>query len=219
MNLVVVGMSERININNVSRPPRCSICATSDRPLFDDLGVKWKCSFCGHEICKTFTRATEPGLTAVEPTPNKAILIAAVNESMLQQELNNAKNRENELSALLEQLRKRRFLERKYRVIAYLTSLVIIGFFFLHTAGYIQASLGDMYANGRGIVTQNDTQAVHWFREAAGRGRAGAQNSLGWMYEHGRGGLTPNNTLAIYWYRKAAEQGHIGAQANLDRLQ
>jgi uncharacterized protein len=38
--------------------------------------------------------------------------------------------------------------------------------------------LGWMYADGRG-VTQDDGQAVSWFRKAAEQGDAVAQNNLG----------------------------------------
>ncbi len=46
---------------------------------------------------------------------------------------------------------------------------------------FAQNNLGGMYAKGRG-VTQDDAQAVRWFRKAADQSDALAQNNLGLMY-------------------------------------
>ena len=43
-----------------------------------------------------------------------------------------------------------------------------------------------MYAVGEG-VSQNDAEAVKWYRKAAENGFPAAQNDLGWMYQNGRG--------------------------------
>ena len=79
-----------------------------------------------------------------------------------------------------------------------------------------QSNLGVMYENGRG-VTQNNPEAVKWFRRAAEQGHAMAQNNLGFMYEKGRG-VTQNYPEALQWYRRAAEQGHADAQNNLGAM-
>ena len=76
-----------------------------------------------------------------------------------------------------------------------------------------QNNLGRMYAKGQG-VTQNDTEAVKWFRKAANQGFANAQNNLGVRYATGRG-VTQDERKAIEWYRKAADQGYTMAQYNL----
>jgi TPR repeat protein len=49
-------------------------------------------------------------------------------------------------------------------------------------AAAAQFSLGKMYMDGLG-VTQDQPQAVTWFRQAADQGHAGAQRMLGVMYE------------------------------------
>ncbi|HDR2334007.1 TPA: SAM-dependent methyltransferase, partial [Enterobacter kobei] len=49
-----------------------------------------------------------------------------------------------------------------------------------------QCNLGLMYANGQGVV-QDDQQAAAWFRKAAEQGYADAQCNLGVMYAEGRG--------------------------------
>jgi hypothetical protein len=79
-----------------------------------------------------------------------------------------------------------------------------------------QYKRGMAYANGQG-VTQNDTEAVKWYRKAAEQGHANAQYFLGWMYENGRG-VAQNDFEAVKWYRKAAEQGHADAQNALRRM-
>ncbi len=44
-----------------------------------------------------------------------------------------------------------------------------------------QNTLGEMYEKGKG-VTQNNAEAVKWYRKAAEQGNAKAQNNLGIMY-------------------------------------
>ena len=91
-----------------------------------------------------------------------------------------------------------------------------------------QNNLGVMYDNGQG-VTQDDAQAVKWYRLAAEQGDAGAQFNLrlaaeqgdagaqfnlGFRYHNGEG-VTQDYAQAVKWYRLAAEQGVAGAQTNL----
>lgn len=80
-----------------------------------------------------------------------------------------------------------------------------------------QNSLGLLYAKGAD-VTEDDNEAVRWFRKAADQGNADAQNNLGWMYANGRGGVTKDEAEAVRWYRKAAEQGNTNAQEALKKL-
>jgi hypothetical protein len=78
-----------------------------------------------------------------------------------------------------------------------------------------------MYANAQG-VTQDDAEAVKWYRRAAEQGYADAQHnlgaeaqySLGVMYVHGRG-VPQDDAEAVKWYRRAAEQGQADAQHSL----
>ena len=76
-----------------------------------------------------------------------------------------------------------------------------------------QFRLGWMYDTGEG-VTENDREAVKWYRLAAEQGHATAQNNLGVMYDTGEG-VTKNDREAVKWYKLAAEQGHAKAQNNL----
>ena len=65
-----------------------------------------------------------------------------------------------------------------------------------------------------GGVSQDDGEAVKWYRLAAEQGDAAAQNNLGWMYANGRG-VSQDDGEAVKWYRLAAEQGDADAQNNL----
>ena len=53
-----------------------------------------------------------------------------------------------------------------------------------------------------------------WYRRAAERGSASAQNRLGVMYRDGVG-IAQDYEAAVGWFRPAAEQGHAGGQNNL----
>jgi uncharacterized protein len=76
-----------------------------------------------------------------------------------------------------------------------------------------QFILGDMYRRGLG-VSQNDTEAVKWYRKAADQGYARAQLDLGFMYATGRG-VPKDLGECVKWYRLAANQGYAHAQYNL----
>ena len=68
-----------------------------------------------------------------------------------------------------------------------------------------QYKLGDCYYYSRG-VTENDTEAIYWYRLAAQHGLAQAQSIMGELYAKGR--LVPQSyTDSVYWYKLAAEQG------------
>jgi len=56
--------------------------------------------------------------------------------------------------------------------------------------------------------------AVIWYRKAAEKGNAIAQNNLGTLYFSGLG-VPKDDTQAAVWYRKAADQGVAGAQSIL----
>ncbi|MGI9439961.1 MAG: tetratricopeptide repeat protein [Parvibaculales bacterium] len=60
----------------------------------------------------------------------------------------------------------------------------------------------------------NYKEAVKWYRQAAERGDAGAQNNLGVMYNNGEG-VIKNDKTAVKWFRQAAVQGNALAQFNL----
>ena len=70
-----------------------------------------------------------------------------------------------------------------------------------------QDRLGWCYESGIG-ATQNNAEAVKWYRLAADQGNASAQNNLGWCCEFGIGGAPQDDAEAVKWYRLAADQGN-----------
>ena len=76
-----------------------------------------------------------------------------------------------------------------------------------------QFKLGQMYEGGI-QVTNDQAEAVRWYREAARQDHPGAQCRLGLLYDWGNG-VTKDATEAARWYRKAAEQGDYIAQFQL----
>jgi TPR repeat protein len=73
-----------------------------------------------------------------------------------------------------------------------------------------------MYANGRG-VPKDDTEAIRYWRLAAGQGLAVAQYYLGNMYARGRG--VPQSYIeSAKWYLLAAEQGYPDSQLALGKI-
>jgi TPR repeat protein len=74
-------------------------------------------------------------------------------------------------------------------------------------------NLGRKYFNGDGVA-KDDEKAFEYFRDAAERGHASAQNWLGFMYDRGRG-VVQDDAKAVEWYRKSAEQGNAHAQNSL----
>ena len=91
---------------------------------------------------------------------------------------------------------------------------------------YVEAqfNLGYAYDSGKGI-TQNDEQAIYWYRKAAEQGHKRAQFCLGCAYSDGQGCVPKDDEQAVYWYQQAAEdfvtnsyrdrKGDIDAQFNL----
>ena len=77
-----------------------------------------------------------------------------------------------------------------------------------------QYNLGTMYDNGED-VTENDTEAVKWYRKAADQGDADAQLNLGIMYAKGKG-VPENNIRAYVWWSMSKTQGNEKAADNLD---
>jgi hypothetical protein len=63
-------------------------------------------------------------------------------------------------------------------------------------------------------VAKDQVQAVSWYRKAAEKGHAKAQDRLGSRYRYGLG-VAEDQVQAVSWYRKAADQGDARAQ---DRL-
>jgi clan AA aspartic protease (TIGR02281 family) len=65
-----------------------------------------------------------------------------------------------------------------------------------------QFNLGIMYANGHGVV-QDDEEALKWYRLAAEQNDVDAQNNLGVMYLRGRG-VPRDNVRAHMWFSLAS---------------
>ena len=63
-------------------------------------------------------------------------------------------------------------------------------------------------------VSQDDAEAVRWYREAAEQGYAWAQYNLGRCYGLCKG-VPQDDAEAVKWYRKAADQGHADAKLHL----
>lgn len=86
--------------------------------------------------------------------------------------------------------------------------------------GYAQAraqlSLGHIYRHGLG-VTQDNEEAMKWFRKAAEQGYSPGLFNLGEMYYKGHG-VPQDYTEAIELFRKAADQGNVRAQSNLGTM-
>ena len=79
-----------------------------------------------------------------------------------------------------------------------------------------QTVLGIMYDKGEG-VTENDVEAVKWYRKAAVRGDADLQHNLGVMYYAGDG-ATENNISAYAWMSMAKTQGNTNTAKSLEIL-
>ena len=76
-----------------------------------------------------------------------------------------------------------------------------------------QFQLGWMYSKGEG-VSEDDQEAVKWYRLAAEQRHAHAQYNLGLMYDSGWG-VPKDDKEAVKWFRRAAEMGFAEAQHNL----
>jgi len=79
-----------------------------------------------------------------------------------------------------------------------------------------QFLLGIMYQGGIG-VSENDQEALKWFRKGAEQNHATAQYWLGKMYYEGNG-VPQDYNEAAQMYRKSAEQGFADAQLSLGQL-
>ncbi len=86
--------------------------------------------------------------------------------------------------------------------------------------GQAQWEVADKYADGckdkRGkvIVRRSATKAVQWFRRAAGRGSASAQNNLGILLSNGNG-IRKNVEEALVWLKKSFRAGDSCAAHNI----
>ncbi len=74
-----------------------------------------------------------------------------------------------------------------------------------------QFVVGKVLDYGNDGVTQNQEEAVGWYRRAAEQGYPGAQFNMGSCYQLGEG-VKEDKGQAVYWYRRAAIQGDADSQ-------
>jgi hypothetical protein len=72
------------------------------------------------------------------------------------------------------------------------------------------------FSRGVAALAKDPVQAAEWYRKAADRGHAGAQNNLGLCYETGNG-VVQDLSQAVALFRKAADQKQREGQVNLGR--
>jgi len=81
---------------------------------------------------------------------------------------------------------------------------------------HMQFILGNIYAEGAGVVEQDYAEALRWWLRAAEQGDAAAQSSVGFIYAEGEV-VAQDDAEARRWWLKAAEQGDAAAQFSLGR--
>jgi len=79
-----------------------------------------------------------------------------------------------------------------------------------------QYRLAVQYQAGLGVV-QNQLQAYHWMREAAGQDHGLALHGLGIMYLYGEC-VEKNEPEAAVWLQRAADDGLAGSMATLANM-
>ena len=68
-----------------------------------------------------------------------------------------------------------------------------------------------MYYRGEGI-SEDDAEALKWYRKSANQGFAKAQVNLGMTYDNGEG-IPENDVKAYSWWSVAKAQGHKKARS------
>jgi TPR repeat protein len=80
-----------------------------------------------------------------------------------------------------------------------------------------QVELGWCYIRGDG-VEKDELEGLRWWKQAALRGDAKAQDLVGtWLFE-GADGIPKDITGALHWYEKAAWNGLVDAQFTLGEI-
>jgi TPR repeat protein len=79
---------------------------------------------------------------------------------------------------------------------------------------HMQFILGNIYAEGPGVVQQDYAEAFRWWLRAAQQGHAAAQFSAGFMYAEGQV-VAQDYAEARRWWLRAAQQGDAAAQFSL----
>jgi hypothetical protein len=66
-------------------------------------------------------------------------------------------------------------------------------------------------------VAQSDSEAFAWFRKAAEKGYAPAENNMGFIYANGKG-VPVDGKQALRWYRAAADKGVVAAEYSIGMM-
>ena len=74
-----------------------------------------------------------------------------------------------------------------------------------------ESNLASLYFKGQGTA-QDEAQAAHWYRQAAGQGHFPSQARLGFMYANGLG-VDKDRAQAFAWLSLAAQHG-VGSALN-----
>ncbi len=74
-----------------------------------------------------------------------------------------------------------------------------------------QLAMGEMYAEGRGGVPENQAEALHWYLKAANLKLAEAMLRVGRCYAKGLG-ADRNSEQSLKWYHEAGAAGSMEAQ-------
>lgn len=77
-------------------------------------------------------------------------------------------------------------------------------------------ALGVMYERGEGIEV-DFAQSHVYYKMAADRGHAAAQNNLGALYYLGQG-VAQDKAMAAAWFEKAAREGYAQSMKNLGQM-
>ena len=77
--------------------------------------------------------------------------------------------------------------------------------------------LGRAHFDGDGVA-KDSFKAFQYYKQAAEKGVAEAQNAMGFFHHYGGGGAKHDDAESLRWYRKAADQGYPGAQFNLGMI-
>lgn len=96
---------------------------------------------------------------------------------------------------------------------------IAVAFFVTANAASAWAAAGDDEFD-RGydaFVSRDYAEAVKWWKQAAEKGHARAQNGLGVLYRDGDLG-EPDKKAAAHWFRRSAENGYVYAMYSLGLL-
>ena len=80
-----------------------------------------------------------------------------------------------------------------------------------------QYAMSNIYADARGVASNDDKKARFWLEKSANNGFDSAQVELGIWNANGRGGVK-SEQRALFWFARAAAKGNVIAQNRLARM-